>query len=238
VVRPLHVRKPFALLLTAAATLSGWRLLLLLWPTALGGLRWLLRLRPAALGRWRLLLRLWPAALGRWRLLLLLWPTAFGGLRWLLRLRPTALGRWRLLLLLWPTAFGGLRWLLRLRPTALSPLLLLIGLTLLLLTLLLLIAACWSLTGRRFTSALTNGARGIVTEPTPLAGGEWLCWRYISAWLNDVLRFTHRYLSALSSSSSKILRAYFHRTLNLRASRQDARPHLKGCGVVVQLLLR
>jgi hypothetical protein len=156
--RPLHVRKPFALLLTAAATLSGWRLLLLLWPTALGGLRWLLRLRPAAL----------------------------------------------------------------------SPLLLLIGLTLLLLTLLLLIAACWSLTGRRFTSALTNGARGIVTEPTPLAGGEWLCWRYISAWLNDVLRFTHRYLSALSSSSSKILRAYFHRTLNVRGSRQDARPHLIG----------
>jgi hypothetical protein len=148
-----------------------------------------------------------------------------------------------LLLLLRPAALGGLRWLLLLRPAALSPLLLLIGspalhsrllclirllLTLLLLTLLLLIAACWSLTGRRFTSALTNGARGIVTEPTPLAGGEWLCWRYISAWLNDVLRFTHRYLSALSSSSSKILRAYFHRTLNVRGSRQDARPHLIG----------
>ncbi len=47
--RPLHVRKPFALLLTAAATLGGGRLLLLLWPAALGGLRWLLRLRPAAL---------------------------------------------------------------------------------------------------------------------------------------------------------------------------------------------
>ena len=56
--RPLHVRKPFALLLTAAATLGGWQLLLLLRPAALGGLRWLLRLRPAALGRWQLLLLL------------------------------------------------------------------------------------------------------------------------------------------------------------------------------------
>ena len=37
------------LLLTAATTLGGWQLLLLLWPTALGGLRWLLRLWPAAL---------------------------------------------------------------------------------------------------------------------------------------------------------------------------------------------
>jgi hypothetical protein len=56
--RPLHVRKPFALLLTAAATLGGWRLLLLRWPAALGGWRLLLRLWPAALGGWRLLLRL------------------------------------------------------------------------------------------------------------------------------------------------------------------------------------
>jgi hypothetical protein len=160
--------------------------LLLLRPAALGGLRWLLRLRPAAFGRWRL-----PAALGRWRLLLLLWPAALGGLRWLLRLRPAALSP-LLLLIGSPALHSRLLCLIRLL------------LTLLLLTLLLLIAACWSLTGRRFTSALTNGARGIVTEPTPLAGGEWLCWRYISAWLNDVLRFTHRYLSALSSSSSKI----------------------------------
>src|SRR5262249_21596803 len=51
--------------------------------------------------------------------------------------------------------------------------------------------------------------------------------RHVSAWLNDVLRFTHRYLSALSSPLSKILSAYFHRTRNRRGSRQDARPHLK-----------
>ncbi len=123
----------------------------------------------------------------------------------LLLLRPAALGGWRLLLLLWPAA--------------LSPLLLLIGspalhsrlpwlirllfLTLLLLTLLLLIATCWSLTGRRFTSA--RSARRIVTKPTLLAGGERPGWRHISAWLNDVLRFTHRHLSALSSSLSKLL---------------------------------
>src|SRR5262249_51237146 len=50
----------------------------------------------------------------------------------------------------------------------------------------------------------------------------------VSAWLNDVLRFTHRRLSALSSSLSNILWAYFHRTRNWRGSRQDARPHLKG----------
>ena len=190
--RPLHVRKPFALLLTAAATLGGGRLLLLLWPAALGGRRLLLRLRPAPLGRWRLLLRLWPAALGGRRLLLLLRPTALSPL---------------LLLIGSPALHSRLLCLIRLL------------LTLLLLTLLLLIAACWSLTGRRLTSALTRSARGIVTEPTPLAGGERLCWRYISAWLNDVLRFTHRYLSALSSSSSKILWAYFQRTLNLRGSR-------------------
>ena len=59
------------------------------------------------------------------------------------------------------------------------------------------------LTGRRFTSA--RSARQIVTKPTLLAGGERLCSRHISAWLNDLLRFTHRRLSALSSSLSKIL---------------------------------
>jgi hypothetical protein len=265
--RPLHVRKPFALLLTAAAALGGWRLLLLLWPTAFRPLRLLLLLWPAALGGWRLLLLLWPTAFRPLRLLLLLWPTslrplrlllllwpaALGGLRWLLLLRPAPLGRWRLLLLLRPTALGGLRWLLRLRPAALggwrllllrpaplggwrligspalhSRLTRLIRLLLTLLTLLLLlIAAGWSLTGRRFPSALTRSAWRIVTEPTPLTGGERLCWRHILAWLNDVLRFTHRYLSALSSSLSKILWPYFHRTLNLRGSRQDARPHLK-----------
>src|SRR5947208_1803257 len=114
---PLHVPKFFALLflVSAAATLGGWRLLLLL--------------RPAALGGWRLLIGS-PA----------------------LHSRPLCLIR--LLLTLW-----------------------------------LLIAACWSLTGRRFTSALTRSAGRVVTEPTSLAGGERLCWRYISAWLNDVLRF-------------------------------------------------
>jgi hypothetical protein len=199
--RPLQVRKFFALLLlvSAAASLGGWRLLLLLRPAALGGWRLLLLLRPAPLGGWRLLLLLRPASLGGWRLLLLL--------------RPAALGGWRLL--------GS--------PALQSRLLRLIWLLLTLLTLLLLlIAAGWSLTGRRFPSALTRSAWRIVTEPTPLTGCERLCWRHILAWLNDVLRFTHRYLSALSSSLSKILWPYFHRTLNLRASRQDARPHLKG----------
>ena len=130
--------------------------------------------------------------------------------------------------------------LLLLRPAALSPLLLLIGspalhcrllwlIRLLLLTLLLLlIADRWSLPSRRFTSALSRSTRRIVTEPTVLAAGERLCWRYISAWLNDGPRFPYCRLSALSSSLSKILWAYFHRTLNLRGSRQDARPHLKG----------
>ena len=157
-------------------------------------------------------------------LLLLSAAAAFGGLRRLLLLRRAAFGGLRRPLLLRRAAFGALRRLLLLWPTALSPLLLLIGspalhsrllwlirllfltlllLTLLLLTLLLLIAACWSLTGRRFTSA--RSAWRIVTKPTLLTGGERLCWRHISAWLNDVLRFTHRRLSALSSSLSKIL---------------------------------
>src|SRR5262249_57743758 len=60
--RPLRVRKPFALLLTAAATLGRWRLLLLLWPTALSGWRFLLLLRPAAFGGLRRLLLLRPTA--------------------------------------------------------------------------------------------------------------------------------------------------------------------------------
>ena len=142
------------------------------------------------------------ATLGGLRLLLLLRPAALGGLRLLLLLRPAALGGWRLLLLLRPAGpllligspslHSRLLWLIRL-----------LFLTLLLLTLLLLIAACWSLTGRRFTSA--RSAWRIVTKPTLLTGGERLCWRHISAWLNDVLRFTHRRLSALSSSLSKIL---------------------------------
>jgi hypothetical protein len=53
-----------------------------------------------------------------------------------------------------------------------------------LILLLLLIAACWSLTGRRFTPALTRSARGIVAEPTLLTGGERLCDRVRSrrAW--------------------------------------------------------
>jgi hypothetical protein len=240
--RPLHVRKFFALLLlvSAATSLGGWRLLLLLRPTALGGWRLLLLLRPAALGGWRLLLLLRPAALGGWRLLLLLRPAPLGGWRLLLLLRPAPLGGWRLLLLLWPAPLGGWRLLLLLWPAALSGwrligspalhsrLTRLIRLLLTLLTLLLLlIAAGWSLTGRRFPSALTRSAWRIVTEPTPLTGCERLCCRHILAWLNDVLRFTHRYLSALSSSLSKILWPYFHRTLNLRGSRQDARPHLK-----------
>src|SRR5258708_1809974 len=179
--RPLHVRKFFALLLlvSAAATLGCWRLLLLLRPTPLGGWRLLLLLRPAPLGGWRPLLRLRPGALGGWRRLI-----------------------------------GS--------PALHSRLLCLIRLLLTLTLLLLLIA------DRRFTSALTRSARRIVTEPTPLTGGERLCWRHILAWLNDVLRFTHRYLSALSSSLSKILWTYFHRTRNGRGSRQDAWPHLKG----------
>src|SRR5438093_1215956 len=167
--RPLRVQKFFALLLllSAAATLGGWRLLLLL--------------RPAALGGWRLLLLLRPAALGGWRLLLLLRPAG------------------PLLLIGSPSLHSRLLWLIRL-----------LFLTLLLLTLLLLIAACRSLTGRRFTHALTRSPRRIVAEPTPLTGGERLGWRHISAWLNDVLRFTHRWLSALTSSLSKILWAYFN----------------------------
>ena len=111
-------------------------------------------------------------------------------------LRRAAFGALRRLLLLAlgpsPALHSWLLWLIRL-----------LFLTLLLLMLLLLIAACWSLTGRRFTSA--RSARQIVTKPTLLAGGERLCSRHISAWLNDLLRFTHRRLSALSSSLSKIL---------------------------------
>jgi len=95
---------------------------------------------------------------------------------------------------------------------------LLLLIRLLLLTLSLLISACWSLTGRRFTSALTRSTRRIVAETTLLAGGERLCRRHISAWLNDVLRFTHRHLSALSLSLPKIFWAYLHRTLNLCGS--------------------
>jgi hypothetical protein len=70
--------------------------------------------------------------------------------------------------------------------------------------------------------SLTSHARSM---PSIAPGSRW---RHILAWLNDVLRFTHRYLSALSSSLSKILWTYFHRTRNRRGSRQDARPHLKG----------
>jgi hypothetical protein len=157
-------------------------------------------LRPAALGGLRLLLLLRPAARGGLRVLLLLRPAARGGLRLLLLLRPAALGGLRLLLLLRPAAVGG--WRLLIGSPALHSLPL--CLIRLLLTLWLLIAACWSLSGRRLTSALTRSAGRVVTEPTSLAGGERLCWQYISAWLNDVLRFTHRYLSALSSSLSKL----------------------------------
>src|SRR5262249_45494819 len=176
----------------------------------------------AALGGWRLLLFLRPTPLGGWRLLLLLRPAALGGWQQLLLLRPTALGGWRLLLFLRPTPLRGWRRLIG-SPALHSRLLCLIRLLLTLLPLLLLLIA-----DRRFTSALTRSAWRIVTEPTPLTGGERLCWRHVSAWLNDVLRFTHRYLSALSLPLSKILSAYFHRPRNRRGSRQDARAHLKG----------
>jgi len=125
---------------------------------------------PAVDGRgWPLLFLLRAMALGSWRLLLLLWPAALHGLRWQLLLRPPALGSWRLpdgCLLLPPlrlTARGGLQLLLLLRPAVLSLLLPLIKSAalhprlrlsqLLFLTLLLmllqLIAACWSMIGCR-----------------------------------------------------------------------------------------
>src|SRR5207247_461092 len=137
-----------------------YRLLLLLSAAAaFGALRLLLLLRRAALGALRLLLLLRRAALGALRLLLLLRRAALGALRLLLLLRRAALRALRLLLLLRRAALGALR-----RPAALGPLLPLIGspalhARLLLLTLSLLIFACWSLTCRRFTSALTCSAR-------------------------------------------------------------------------------
>jgi len=93
-------------------------------------------LRPPALGSWWLPLLLRPAALDGCLLLPLLRLSACGGLQLLLLLRPAALSS-----------------LLLIRSPALHPRLQLLGqllfLTLWLLMLLLLIAACWSLTDRR-----------------------------------------------------------------------------------------
>ena len=103
-------------------------------------------------------------ALGAWRLLLVLRPVMLHVLQSLLRLRTTALGGWRLLLVLLPATLHGLRLLLLLRTASLNLWLLSSGtllhprlplfsqflfLPILLLTLLLPIAARYSLTGRR-----------------------------------------------------------------------------------------
>ena len=77
-------------LVSAAATLGSWRLLLLLRPATLGAL-WRLR-RVAPHGLQRLFLYLRPTALGGW-LLLLLRPMVLSGCL-LLRLWPAALSRW------------------------------------------------------------------------------------------------------------------------------------------------
>ena len=164
-------------LLLRPAALDGCLLLPLLRLSACGGLQLLLLLRPAALSS--LLLIRSPALhprlqlLGQllfltlWLLMLLLLIaacTALGSLRLLLLLRPAALDGCLLLPLLRLSACGGLQLLLLLRPAALSSLLLIrspalhprpqllsqsLFLTLWLLMLLLLIAACWSLTDRR-----------------------------------------------------------------------------------------
>jgi hypothetical protein len=119
----------------------GWRLLFLLRPAALS-FRLLVLLRSATLGSWRLLLLLRSAALSRWRLLLFL--------------RSAALSRWRLLLLLGPAGLSPLLLLIRSAGLRLLSQSLFLTLLLLLLMLLQLIAAYWSLTGRREAFARDN----------------------------------------------------------------------------------